>query len=309
MKILNLLLENQEFSNYMDNNYEDSYDFLKYYFDINEIDDFVINNLQIFQVENDLNATYNNIKIFSRCYTESLLYTALQKSGSFMNRMGMMKGMGINLGGIMGAGAVGSAIGGEKVDELVSLSAETGLGVVDASAALIGSGGSLAAGAATGIGAAGGMAVVGTVLSGGFLGWNIGTLFNKVPGVSQSAGWVMDHGLGKGIESAVNFPKLAMSWFGNAPLKVVENAKLNNVHGVVNSASNSKGLENNRFFESGIFTGFIKYVGSKFELIGSEVSLVWNNLLTIAQNQPQYLYGPILLLGVIGIIIKYKLKH
>lgn len=324
MRILNLLLENQEFSNYMDDNFEESYDFLKYYFDINEIDNFIINNLQLFQVENDLNATYDNIKEFSRCYTESLLYTALQKSGSFMNRMGTVTGfgklnpvlgsgrvIGLNFGGAMAAGAVGTAVGGEKAGEIASLSAETVLGVVDASAALMtttGSGGSLAAGAATAVGTAGAGAIITTAMAGGFLGYNIGTILNKVPGVSQSAGWVMDHGLGKIFDTASNLPKFAMSMFGNDPIKVVENAKLNNVHGVVSSASNSKGLENTRFFESGVFTGFIKYVGSKFESMGSEVGLVWNNLLTIAQNQPQYLYGPILLLGVIGIIIKYKFK-
>lgn len=332
MRILNNLIANGEFSEYLNENYDDSSEFLKYYLDINEIYDYINSNTHLFIVENDLESTYVNIKNFSKTYTESLIIKGLEKAAMFSANLTnkMITGHGIagntlGFGGVIGintaipmtTGGIATAIGGERIGGIVASGTEVGLNSIEAAGALLtAGGGSLAAGAATAVGAAGAGAIAGVVIAGGFLGFGAGTFLNKLEPVSNAASWVMDHGGGKAIEKSINgitnFPKLAMSMFGNAPVKVVESAKINNVPGVVSPATvavNHNNLANDKLYESGIFEKFINYVSSKFHSMGSEIGSVWDNLLNIAQNQPHYLYGPILVLGIIGIIIKYKLKR
>jgi len=62
-----------------------------------------------------------------------------------------------------------------------------------------------------------------------------------------------------------------------------------------------------KIYNSSWFDAFIEYISKKFESYGSVISESWNNVVKLAENQPQYLYGPIILLGIIGMIIKFKL--
>ena len=73
MKILTSVLKDREIQNYIQENEDSSFEYLKNSFNLENMYNYVVENVGYFVVENDSNSSYENIKNFSKNYMISIL--------------------------------------------------------------------------------------------------------------------------------------------------------------------------------------------------------------------------------------------
>jgi hypothetical protein len=338
--ILEKLLENEEFQNYLIENKID-----KLNFDINLIYNHIIENINNF-IFDDVNTTYENIKEYSKIQT--LRYIEENILASAWNTTKSVFSTGTNMTTGIGSQVAASS----TANKIVSNSAMGTASIVDTAVAGNYVGGifspvkTLASGAnllPTEIGATGVMTIFGSTMSAGFLGYSIGDLGNHIPIVKDKIypfirNDVSDGGLGmmwnvdklvnaynwtddkvqQGAVSLFNFITKAsaethpapvssginhfsfMSMFGKVASNVVHAAQTGDYKSVLPDVSHYRDIIPKQFVEQ----MQIKFY-NKIPVVEKST---FDSIREFANEYPKY-YVPIIVFGMCGIIFKLKRKH
>ena len=315
--ILETLLENLT-----EDDYEESLLILKENLNIDELCLYVENNLNLF-IDDDLQITYENIKNFSFQYI--LEMTGLLSLGasalSYLEKTQVaqwlinnpIKGVGVTFGtATVVPGVVGVASNSDTINTATSTGVNVAMTGVDATLSYA------AISAGSGIFTSG-FALIGTFISAAFLGNDL----RAVPGFKQFSEFTGDK-VGQGIEfirgkkeiiQAVSKEELDIRRAARKAeelrqtnlIKVSTNiVNRNDTSLLVNTAKKMElSNEEMKLANSSVFTNLIEWIGKKISAINETASSIFDDILRIANSQPQYLYGPIMLLGIIGILFTY----
>ncbi|MBK7107484.1 MAG: hypothetical protein IPH62_19630 [Ignavibacteriae bacterium] len=364
MKLLTKILEQKEIKEYIDINKSESLDYVINNFKMNKLQNYIIENISKFIVEDDLNSSYNKIKSFVINEIWSSLISGTQTASLIGTDIGVTAGLdkmresnpmiysysqgGFDLATLVASGTKSIATSSVFIHPLESLA-------------------TAAATFSTEIGMVSGSTIFGSLFLSGSLGWNTGNVLNTIPGFQDHImRFIVDDiklnsntGLGLGwnldkIHKAYNYgdeftQKAAKNIFDfftksdmirhgihlhnvkretdisspvtpiGATAKIIDTAINFNSNfkklsaEVLDFAENSKNLDIIKKLETYKSGTIAKHVAEKAENainkanLPSQAKSAWDSVKDFAYDYPRF-YVPIIILGICGIIFKFRIK-